>query len=256
MTPAIDHFDYRALPAPQAKELSTAAETIRSRSATITAAIIENGGYFLAAKRALPHGQFSHWVEAECGFMLRTAQNHMRVAQFASGKSETVSLLAPSAIYALASKKAPPAVVHRVLQLLESNRVPTERDVLRMLAEARGTKAERPQTSNAGPEVQKADDLASRLLISIGRDLARLLVEGPWDQVGVALRLKLNSERWSDNFAADVPSTPPLVDLVPDANGAPLYRPKVIEADYEGIPAFLDRKTWTSGDTEKVEPVG
>jgi hypothetical protein len=142
---------------------------------------------------------------------------------------------------------------------LEAGQVPTERDVLRILTDAREIKAERTQTTKTELEARKADDLATQLLASIGLDLARLLAEGPWDQIGTALRLKLNSvlapsldRRWSDNFAADVPSTPPLVDLVPDANGAALYRPKVIEADYEGIPAFLDRKTWTSGAKNQV----
>jgi hypothetical protein len=211
MTPARPQFDYVGLPATQADELRAKAKTIRSRTTTMTPAIIDIGRNLLVAKQTLPHGRFSPWVETECGFAPRTAQNYMRVAEFADGKRETVSLLTPSAIYALASKKAPPVVVHRVLQLLESNRVPTECDVLRMLAEAREIKAERSQTSNAGPEVQKADDLASRLLISIGRDFARLLVEGPWDQIGAFQRLKLNHEqaRPSEHHGSDVSAGDP-----------------------------------------------
>jgi hypothetical protein len=121
-----------------------------------------------------------------------------------------------------------------------------------MLAEAREIKAERTQTSNAGPEVQKADDLASRLLISIGRDLARLLVEGPWDQIGAFLRLKLNHEqaRPSEHHCSDVsagdPTPTKTIDLVRDPVDANRYRPKVIDGDNGGIPAFLDRKTWAS----------
>ena len=259
MTQVIDQFDYGALPATQADELRAKAKKVRCGAATMTPAIINIGRDLLVAKQLLPHGRFSPWVEVECGFTARTAQNYMRVAEFADGKSETVSLLAPSVIYLLASKSAPPGVVHRVLQLLEAGQVPTERDVLRILTDAREIKAERTQTTKTELEARKADDLATQLLASIGLDLARLLAEGPWDQIGTALRLKLNSvlapsldRRWSDNFAADVPSTPPLVDLVPDANGAALYRPKVIEADYEGIPAFLDRTTWTSGANNQV----
>jgi hypothetical protein len=148
MTLASNIFDYGALTPPQAKELRAAAENIRSRSATITAAIIENGGYFLAAKRALRHGQFSQWVEVECGFTLRTAQNHMSVARFAYGKSETVSLLTPSSIYALASKAAPLAVVHRVSAVGAS--FPLR--AVYPAGEARGAKAERfsAQTGEGG----------------------------------------------------------------------------------------------------------
>ena len=169
----------------------------------MTSAIIDIGRRLIAAKQALPHGRFSAWVETECGFTHRTAQNYMRVAEFADGKSESVSLLTPSAIYALASKKAPPAVVHRVLQLLESNQVPTECDVLRMLAEAREIKAERSQAPNSGPEAQSADDLAAQLLETVGRDFARSLAEGPWDQIGVALRVKLRC--WSVIIRGPVP---------------------------------------------------
>jgi hypothetical protein len=45
------------------------------------------------------------------------AQNYMRVAQFADGKSEIVSLLAPPSIYALASKAAPPSMSETALIL-------------------------------------------------------------------------------------------------------------------------------------------
>jgi hypothetical protein len=253
VTPAIDRFDYGPLSAAQVDELRAKATTIRSRAATMTPAIIDIGCNLLVAKQTLPHGRFSPWVETECGFAARSAQNYMRVAKFADGKSETVSLLTPSAIYALASKKAPPVVVDRVLQLLESNRVPTEGDVLRMLADAREIEAGPPRTSNVGPEAQKADDLASRLLASVGHDLVRLLVEGPWDQIGASLRLKLSNEQAQlpehhcSEVSAGGPTPPRAVDLVRDHVDTNRYQPKVIDGDNGGgIPAFLDRKLWTS----------
>ena len=182
----------------------------------------------------------------------------MRVAEFADGKCETVSLLTPSAIYALSSKKAPQVVVHEVLQLLDSNRVPTEWDVLRMLAEARELKAEGSQPPNAGLNAQEADDLASRLLGSIGRDLARLLVEGPWDQIGVALRAKLHAGVASSSHqcrsAANVAPASTHVDLERDPHDPNLYRPKTSEADNEGIPPFLDRRLSAARVTsQKIE---
>ena len=262
MTPAIARFDYSPLPATQVDELRAMAKTIRSGTAMMTAAIIDIGRNLLAAKQALAHGRFSPWVEAECGFTLRTAQNYMRVAEFTHGKSETVSLLSPSVIYTMASKKVPLSVVNKVLQLLDSGQVPTECDVLRMLAEAREIKPERSQILDTGLEAQRADDLASRLLASVGPDLARSLAEGPWDQIGVALRLKLNPEfasssepRRSDNSATNAVPVPTRVDLVPDFNDADRYRPKVIEGDYDGIPTYLDRKTWASGAIKQVEQV-
>lgn len=121
MTPAIASFDYGPLPATQADELRVKASTIRSRTGTMTPSIIDIGRDLLVAKQTLPHGCLLPWVRAECGLAPRTAQNYMRVAEFADGKCESGSLLTPSAIYALSSKKAPPEVVHQVLQQLESN---------------------------------------------------------------------------------------------------------------------------------------
>ena len=175
----------------------------------------------------------------------------MRVAEFADGKSEFVSLLTPSAIYLLAPKKAPPAVVHRVLRLLESNQVPTECDVLRMLAEAREITAERSQAPNSGPEAQSADDLAAQLLETVGQDFARSLAVGPWDQIGVALRVMLRAGVSSSadqcRSAANVAPTSAHVDLERDPHDANLYRPKTSESDNLEIPLLLDRRTWASG---------
>jgi hypothetical protein len=256
MIPAIS-FDYGPLSETEVDDLRAKATTIRDHAATMTPAIIDIGRNLLVAKQTLPHGRFLPWVKAECGCTPRTAQNHMRVAEFADGKSETVSLLTPSAIYALSSKKVPPVVVHEVIQLLESDRVPTEWDVLRMLAEARELKAERSQTSNAGLNAQEVDQLASRLLGSIGRDLALLLVEGPWDQIGVALRAKLRAGVGSGQCcsAANADPTSTHVDLERDPHDATLYRPKTSESDSGGIPPFLDRRLWASRGTSQVEQV-
>jgi hypothetical protein len=253
MTPAIDSFDYGPLPATQADELRIKASTIRSRTGTMTPAIIDIGRDLLVAKQTLPHGCLLPWVKAECGLAPRTAQNYMRVAEFADGTCETVSLLTPSAIYALSSKKAPPVVVQQVLQLLESNQVPTEWDVLRMLAEARELKAEGSQTSNAQLNAQGANELASRLLESVGRDLARLLVEGPWDQIGVALREKLHAGVGPSSgqccSAVSVVSMSTQVDLERDPHNENLYRPKTSESDDGGIPPFLDRRLRALGSS-------
>jgi hypothetical protein len=101
------------------------------------------------------------------------------------------------------------------------------------------------QTSNAGHE---ADELASRLLKSIGRDLAHLLVKGPWDQIGAALRAKLHAGAAPSSdqcrIVLNAASTPTHVDLERDPHDANLYRPKTSESDYGGIPPCLDRKLW------------
>jgi hypothetical protein len=83
------------------------AEQVRNHSRSSTKAIIAIGEALRDAKPHLGHGKFRGWVEAECGFTIRTAQNYMRAAEL-TDKSETVSRLNPAAIYRLAKASTPP----------------------------------------------------------------------------------------------------------------------------------------------------
>jgi hypothetical protein len=92
-------FDYGALDAEIAD--SRQAERIRARIKTTTCTIIDIGRDILAVKQHLNHGQFSKWVEAECGFNIRSAQRYTGVAALAADKYDTVSLLEPATVYKL-----------------------------------------------------------------------------------------------------------------------------------------------------------
>lgn len=71
-----------------APELHEIAERIRARIRRTAMDIIETGQDLIQAKQALGHGKFGEWIEAEFNMSLRTAQNYMRAAEWAEGKSE------------------------------------------------------------------------------------------------------------------------------------------------------------------------
>lgn len=140
MLPAPTAFDYTALPATTATALRKQAAKIKERVRATTAGIIEIGRDLIAVKQTLEHGQFSQWVEAECGFTARSAQNYMRAAEFAEGKYETVAVLPPAVVYKLSAKKAPIEVVKQVIQRAAAGVAIVDRDVDAALIGARREK--------------------------------------------------------------------------------------------------------------------
>src|SRR5689334_10033604 len=82
-------------------DLAPIAERIRANMRKTTTAILEIGRDLLQAREIVDHGAFREWVETSTGLTIRTAQNYMSAAAFAAGKSELVSLLPPSTVYAL-----------------------------------------------------------------------------------------------------------------------------------------------------------
>jgi hypothetical protein len=93
---AVGDFDYGSLSPEIADALREHTARIRHQVKATTTAIVWIGRDLLAVKQMLEHGQFVQWVEKECGFSIRTAQNYMRVAEFFEGKSATVALLSPA----------------------------------------------------------------------------------------------------------------------------------------------------------------
>jgi hypothetical protein len=121
--PATAIFDYGALPAQDADQLRERAALIRANVRNTTAAVIEIGRDLLDAKERLDQGRFCQWIEAECGFGIRSAQNYMRAAELADERGATVALLPPAAIYRLAAKTTPAAAVQAVISRVEAGEV-------------------------------------------------------------------------------------------------------------------------------------
>jgi hypothetical protein len=110
-------FDYASLDPALATDARAAIARIRAR---IRSARYEIGHDLIAIKSQMDHGTFGNWIAAELGITLRTAENYMNAAKFVEGKSESVSLLPPSAIYALAAPSAPTEIVQEVLAAVDA----------------------------------------------------------------------------------------------------------------------------------------
>jgi len=97
-------FDYAALPQEVAIAAQAAAARIRGR---IKATYIETGRDLLSVKARLGHGHFLGWVHAEFEMSDRTARRYMAAAELSDLKTDTVSVLSPATVYALASPSLP-----------------------------------------------------------------------------------------------------------------------------------------------------
>jgi Protein of unknown function (DUF3102) len=108
-------FDYASLAANKAEFLRNGATRIRQGVKSTVEAICDIGVQLCRAKQMLGHGQFVQWVESECGFSLRSAQNYMRASEFAADKNATIARLPPATVYRLSAKNTPPEVVAEVM---------------------------------------------------------------------------------------------------------------------------------------------
>lgn len=195
-------FDYGQLAPDIADALRSQASRIRTLVRNTTAIIIEIGNDLLAVKEAIDHGKFGAWIEAECGFSIRTAENYIRAAEFAEGKNETIALLNPATVYRLAAKSTPAEIVSDVISRTERGEVVSDGDVVAALERVRvqrrqaavaAKNATRRATSkrrNAKWEKQRLaqqqlDDMLAQqrrevvagLVDAIGLNNARLVVE-------------------------------------------------------------------------------
>jgi len=118
-------FDYAALPGEVVTDLKAGASRIRALTERISRNVISVGLELSKAKATLDHGQFGAWLAAEFIMTERTAQNYMRVAEQFGDKSETVSVLQPSAPYLLASPSTPTVVKNAVVENLQRGDVPS-----------------------------------------------------------------------------------------------------------------------------------
>jgi hypothetical protein len=107
-------FSYSSLPTDKAASARAAAERIRGRMQLAAESIIEVGRELIEQKKALGHGNFLPWIEAEFGMSRQTADNLVHVANVYGDKLPSISNLAPTALYALAAPSTPPEVREQV----------------------------------------------------------------------------------------------------------------------------------------------
>ena len=174
--PQVDPHRWRGRPQPSRRSPSrsgappsttrrsrpTTAEFLRNRATRIrqgvkstVEAICDIGVQLCGAKQMLGHGQFVQWVESECGFSLRSAQNYMRASEFAADKYATVALLPP----ADGVPPCPPRTPHRKSSLRSSrarrtasvSRTPRSSRCCARRRNGHGLRAGKPKTRDAAP---------------------------------------------------------------------------------------------------------
>jgi hypothetical protein len=131
-------FDYASVSSSIAEDLRKQAARIRSRIAQTTADMIETGRDLIAAKQHIDHGQFTAWIEAELGITSRTAQRYMQAAEWAEGKNDIMSLLAPTVVCRLAAKSTPSKVVDDVIARSRAGELMPDKLVAEMISGAKG----------------------------------------------------------------------------------------------------------------------
>jgi hypothetical protein len=130
-------FSYASIPPGLASELKTAAETIRRLGRQVSTDIICIGNHLVAAKEKLDHGHFGPWLRAEFSMTERTARNYMQVSEAFSGKSETVSVLQPTALYLLASPSTPQRVKESIVTRVARGEVVSLETIRNAVADAK-----------------------------------------------------------------------------------------------------------------------
>jgi hypothetical protein len=178
-------FDYSVLPPSVARFLRGQAARIHQYSSK---AIIQIGKDLAGAKHYLSHGQFLRWVEDEVGIPARSAQKYMRVASWASSKSATVTLLPPTALYALSAPSLPAEFVDGVLKRVEAGdplRVVSLRAEIKALREtSQENKSSSRGGSNEQPDDGQGGPYATATMISDAvRILARALSDSDFAKV-------------------------------------------------------------------------
>lgn len=195
MLPAPTTYDYTAFPPKRAEALRNYALRIRTQVAATTAGIIQIGRDLSAIKQQLEHGQFCAWVQAECGFTVRSAENYIRAHEFADGcgKYETVSLLSPTTVYKLAAKSTPPEIVREVIERASAGTAINDEDVAAALSEAAYQKREarrKQATSKSRSDGQRrrkqneADRIARDEAEQLAQDRALLAAETIANKLG------------------------------------------------------------------------
>src|SRR5215831_7641535 len=106
------------------EELQSIAIKIKSLRQRSVEYAIEIGHELLRVKARLPHGIFIKWIENQCEFKIRMAQDLMKLARDAELNTDVVGMMVPSTLRIYLSRKTPPHVKHLVrTRLLSGERV-------------------------------------------------------------------------------------------------------------------------------------
>jgi hypothetical protein len=137
-------FDYSGLPPDATNELLERRTEIIGAVKKTTEAIIVIGRDLIAAKKILGHGRFVPWVEVECGFSVRSAQNYMAISRL-SIKNACVAHLPIQLTLRLARTRGRFEFLDRISANIVPGRRPTEEEVCELLEKFRTMRSLRPK---------------------------------------------------------------------------------------------------------------
>jgi hypothetical protein len=160
-------------------ELSEVANRIRSLRQAATLHAIEIGRELLRVKASLPHGAFAKWVERECQFKIRTAQDLMKLAREVDPDAEVATLMVPSTLRVYLSKNTPPAARQLARTRLQNGECVSRKDLNAFVSKrelsdrtaATGSGVDRI----AGPELLRSGDASAESEINRSRKIAEFL---------------------------------------------------------------------------------
>jgi hypothetical protein len=187
-------FDYSALPPEVAEDLRCVARNIRRRVKRAVADIVEIGLDLLEVKDALPHGQFTPWLQTEFGWSERQARNFMNVADWLRPKTAILADLPiqPTAAYLLAAPSVPDEARQEAVERAEAGEHITTAVAQKIVADARNGR-------NRPPD---ADKLSGQL----DRTLERYLVRWPQEKLPeLARHLREFADEVIEETAAEGP---------------------------------------------------
>jgi len=199
-------------------ELQEAAGRIKVLHKKATEHALEIGRELLRIKAALPHGAFAKWVEKECEFKIRMAQNYMTLAR-AGASSEEIALV-PSTLRVYLSNSTPPTVRRLVKRRLADGEQVSRHDLRAAIVEARKKRSNdaNPAAPDllAGdtgtyPEIDRSRKVAELLMQRLSKKDYEYLMDGmtwgTWNRVLVWLRAKSTA-------AAEPAEAQPIADAV------------------------------------------
>lgn len=123
----------RKLPSQTVTKLAGHATRIRT---ALQRSLVEVGRELTEAKALITHGQFTAWVEAQCGMTARTAQLILGAYRLCL-KNEKFSLLGRSALFILGAADVPASAIAAIERLIAAGNVPRYTDVQDIVRKAR-----------------------------------------------------------------------------------------------------------------------
>ena len=148
-------FDYSALAPNLAEEMRDRADRIHNIR---RASVLDVGREFIAAKEVVEHGFFRDWVKIACQMNIRSAERAMQAAALVE-KNDNLSYLPPDGLLTLASRSAPQAVVHEIIEEISAGERPSAVWIKRRITDAIKAEKRAGEALRAGefPDVQACE---------------------------------------------------------------------------------------------------